>query len=56
MRAKIVWEVFQMLILSIEDSLLRACIIVDPTNVEAIMEWPEPMNVSEVHIFMGLVG
>ena len=28
----------------------------DPTKVEAIMEWPKPMNVPEVHSFMGLVG
>jgi hypothetical protein len=29
---------------------------VDPTKVEAIMEWPAPMNVPEVHLFMGLEG
>jgi hypothetical protein len=29
---------------------------VDPTKVEAIMEWPAPMNVLEVHSFMGLAG
>jgi hypothetical protein len=29
---------------------------VDPTKIEAIMEWPSPMNVSEVHNFMGLAG
>jgi hypothetical protein len=29
---------------------------VDPTKVEAIMEWPAPTNVSEVHSFMGLAG
>jgi hypothetical protein len=31
-------------------------IIVDPTNVEAIMEWPASTNVSEVCKFAGLVG
>ena len=31
-------------------------IVVDPTKVEAIMEWPAPMNVPEVRSFMGLVG
>jgi hypothetical protein len=31
-------------------------IIVDLARVEAIMEWPIPMNVSEVRIFMGLAG
>jgi hypothetical protein len=28
-------------------------IIVDPAKVEAIMEWPAPTNVNEVHIFYG---
>jgi hypothetical protein len=28
---------------------------VDPTKVEAIMEWLAPTNVFEVHIFMGLL-
>jgi hypothetical protein len=51
-----------MLILSIEDSLLRAChlqrrYLVDPTKVKAIMEWPaRSMNVPEVCSFMGLAG
>jgi hypothetical protein len=31
-------------------------ITVDPAKVEAIMEWPAPMNVNEVHSFMGLAG
>jgi hypothetical protein len=31
-------------------------IIVDPTKVEAIMEWPAPTNVPEVRSFMGLAG
>jgi hypothetical protein len=31
-------------------------IAVDPTKVEAIMEWPAPTNVTEVHSFMGLAG
>jgi hypothetical protein len=31
-------------------------IIVDLARVEAIMEWPILMNVSEVRIFMGLAG
>jgi hypothetical protein len=31
-------------------------IVVDPTKVEAIMEWPVPTNVTEVHSFMGLAG
>jgi hypothetical protein len=29
---------------------------VDPTKVEAIMEWPVPTNVMEVRSFMGLAG
>jgi hypothetical protein len=29
-------------------------IIVDPTKVEAIMEWPAPTNIPEVHRFMVL--
>jgi hypothetical protein len=28
----------------------------DPTKVEAIMEWPTSTNVPEVHSFMGLAG
>jgi hypothetical protein len=60
-RTQIVWEVVQMLFLSIEDSLLRAChsgegIAVDPAKVEAIMEWPTLTNVIEVRTFMGLAG
>jgi hypothetical protein len=31
-------------------------IIMDPTKVEAIMEWPAPTNVPEVRSFMGLAG
>ena len=31
-------------------------IAVDPAKVEAIMEWPAPMNVLEVHSFMRLEG
>jgi hypothetical protein len=31
-------------------------IVVDPTKVEAIMEWPASTNVPEVCSFMGLVG
>jgi hypothetical protein len=31
-------------------------IIMDPAKVKAIMEWPAPTNVSEVHSFMGLAG
>jgi hypothetical protein len=31
-------------------------IAMDPAKVEAIMEWPMPMNVLEVRSFMGLAG
>jgi hypothetical protein len=31
-------------------------IVVDPTKVEAIMEWPTLTNVQEVRSFMGLAG
>jgi hypothetical protein len=31
-------------------------IIMDPTKVEAIMEWPASTNVPEVRSFMGLAG
>jgi hypothetical protein len=31
-------------------------IVMDTTKVEAIMEWPAPMNVLKVHIFKGLAG
>jgi hypothetical protein len=32
------------------------CIVVDPVKVEVIMEWPTPMNMQEVYIFIGLAG
>jgi hypothetical protein len=31
-------------------------IAVDPAKVEAIMEWPAPMNFTEVRSFMALAG
>ena len=31
-------------------------IAMDPAKFEAIMEWPVPTNVTEVHSFMGLMG
>jgi hypothetical protein len=31
-------------------------IVVDLAKVEAIMEWPAPLNITEVRSFMGLVG
>ena len=31
-------------------------IAMDPTKIEAIMEWPAPMNFTEVRSFMGLPG
>ena len=31
-------------------------IYVDPKNIEAIMNWPTPRNVTDVRSFMGLVG
>jgi hypothetical protein len=31
-------------------------IVVDPTKVEDIMEWPAPTNTQEVCIFMGLAS
>jgi hypothetical protein len=29
-------------------------IIVDPTKIEATIEWPKPINVDEAHSFMGV--
>jgi hypothetical protein len=40
----------------LEHIISREGIVVDPTKVEAIMEWPAPMNVQEVCSFMGLAG
>jgi hypothetical protein len=37
-------------------TISREGIIVDLAKVEAIMEWPSPMNVQEVNIFMGITG
>ena len=31
-------------------------ISVDPENIEAIMNWPTPRNVTDVRSFMGLAG
>ena len=31
-------------------------ISIDPTKIEAILEWPVPTNVHEVHSFTGLSG
>ena len=31
-------------------------ISMDPTTVEAIVEWPTPTSVKDVHSFMGLAG
>jgi hypothetical protein len=60
-RTQIIWEVVQMLFLSIRIHYLGHVIFgegiaVDPTKVEAIMEWPPLTNVIEVHSFMGLEG
>ena len=34
----------------------REGIAVDPTKIEAIIEWPIPTNVHEVRSFMGMAG
>ncbi|KAH9324003.1 hypothetical protein KI387_044460, partial [Taxus chinensis] len=31
-------------------------IIIDPSKIRAIMDWPAPTTVTEVRSFMGLVG
>ena len=31
-------------------------IAVDPTNVEAVMDWKQPRSVTEVRSFLGLAG
>ena len=36
--------------------VLEEGILVEPENIEAIMNWPTPKNVSEVRSFMGLAG
>ena len=37
-------------------TLLEEGISVDPKNIEAIMNWPTPRNVTDVRSFMGLTG
>ncbi|XP_028118005.1 uncharacterized protein LOC114315596 [Camellia sinensis] len=32
------------------------CISMDPQKIEAIVDWPKPINVSEVRSFLGLTG
>lgn len=34
----------------------KVAIIVDHEKIKAIMEWPAPTSVTEVHSFMGLAG
>ncbi|XP_016743239.1 uncharacterized mitochondrial protein AtMg00860-like [Gossypium hirsutum] len=29
---------------------------VDPRKIKAVLDWKQPMNVSEIHSFLGLVG
>ena len=36
--------------------ILDEGISVDPKNIEAIMNWPTPINVTDVRYFMGLSG
>jgi hypothetical protein len=36
--------------------ILEEGIVVDPTKIKAIEEWPTPRNVAEVRSFMGLAG
>ena len=61
MRTQIIWEVVQMLFYQSRIHYLGHVIsgegiVVDPTKVEAIMEWPAPTNVTEVRSFIGLAG
>jgi len=56
-----VWEVIQVPFYQLKIHYLGhlisdAGIYMDPTKVEAIMEWPAPSNVPEVHSLMGLTG
>ena len=36
--------------------IFKAGIYVDPSKVEAVVDWARPTNVSEVKIFLGLAG
>ena len=36
--------------------MLGEGISVDPTKIQAIVDWPTPTTVSEIHSFMGLAG
>ena len=31
-------------------------VLVDPEKIKAVVEWQQPMNVTEVRSFLGLVG
>jgi hypothetical protein len=50
------WSFYQSKIHYLGHVILDEGIVVDPTKVEAIMEWHAPTNVPEVRSFMGLTG
>ena len=34
----------------------KECILVDPSKIELVKNWPRPASISEVQIFLGLAG
>ncbi|XP_059067638.1 uncharacterized mitochondrial protein AtMg00860-like [Cryptomeria japonica] len=49
-------EFFQSEVRYLGHVISEECIAIDRSKIQAIIDWPTPTNVGEVHNFMGLVG
>ena len=50
------WDFYKNKIHYLGHIILEEGIFVDPENIEAIMNWPTPRNMTDVRYFMGLAG